>query len=103
MWREARGLSSPIRYAGSSANRRRFCVTASSIALLCGANAHAIVFPHTYTVGPKPACDYATIQEAITAASATAGDTIELDATLSYAGQHLTIGGKSLTIRSGAA
>jgi len=103
MWCEALGLSSPIRHAGSSAYLRRICGIASLIALLCGTNAHAIVFPHTYTVGPKPACDYATIQEAIAAASATAGDTIELDATLSYAGQHLTITGKSLTIQSGAA
>lgn len=73
------------------------------LALLIVADARAIViFPHTYHVGVTgvgSSCDFSTIQAAIDAS--VSDDTIVIDGGQTYSGQHLTIGGKSITISAG--
>ena len=70
-------------------------------AILFSLCAHASLFPHTYYVGAGAKCDFSQIQDAIQAASATAGDVIVIDGGQTYSGQHLTIAGKSLTLKAG--
>ncbi|MEO8804324.1 MAG: hypothetical protein ABI375_13320, partial [Rudaea sp.] len=81
------------------------------IALMClvgmapfaAQSANAFRLPKTFHVGPYlgvgSSCEFTRIQDAIDVADATAGDTITIDGGLMYSAQHLTIAGKSLTLK----
>ena len=66
---------------------------------LCAPLASAVPFPRDIYVGVGDVhCDYATIQEAVDAASTETRDTVWLSTTESYDAQHVVITGKSVRI-----
>ena len=93
-------LLTASRFAAALRPRCRWTAFPAGLVLMLAATAAAAIeLPRIRHVGAGNDCDYAMIQTAIDFANS--GDTIQIEGSLTYSGQHLLIQNKSLDFKAG--